>query len=279
MIRKPAVAGIFYENQAKMLKKTIEDCFMHELGPGNIPQMGNTRKLKGAIVPHAGYIYSGPIAAHSYYSIVEDGFPETFVILCPNHTGLGTGVSISSDEQWNTPLGNIDVDTEFAEYLFKNSDIMDLDNLAHLREHSCEVQLPFLQYFSEDFKIVPITMGFQDVNTVNDIANAINDAKNSLNRDIIVLASTDFTHYKTHEIASKQDHYLLDSISKFDIDGVYSKIQEHDITICGYGPVASALLFAKNNNANTAELLKYATSGDTSKDYSSVVGYASEILY
>lgn len=279
MIRKPAVAGIFYENQAKMLKKTIEDCFMHELGPGNIPQMGNTRKLKGAIVPHAGYIYSGPIAAHSYYSIVEDGFPETFVILCPNHTGLGTGVSISSDEQWNTPLGNIDVDTEFAEYLFKNSDIMDLDNLAHLREHSCEVQLPFLQYFSEDFKIVPITMGFQDVNTVNDIANAINDAKNSLNRDIIVLASTDFTHYKTHEIASKQDHYLLDSISKFDIDGVYSKIQEHDITICGYGPVASALLFAKNNNANTAELLKYATSGDTSKDYSRVVGYASEILY
>lgn len=279
MIRKPAVAGIFYEDQVDTLKESIENCFMHELGPGNIPLMGNTRKIKGAIVPHAGYIYSGSIAAHSYYKIVEDGFPETFVILSPNHTGLGSGVSISSDEQWNTPLGNIDVDTEFAEYLFKNSDIMDLDNIAHMREHSCEVQLPFLQYFSEDFTIVPITMGFQDMKTAKDVAKTITNAKNSLNRDILVLASTDFTHYQSHEIASKQDHYLIDSISHFDIDGLYSKIQEHNITICGYGPVVSTLDFAKNNNANTAELLKYATSGDTSKDYTSVVGYTSEIFY
>ena len=279
MIRKPAVAGIFYENQFKLLKKSIEDCFIHELGPGEMPLMGSTRKIKSAIVPHAGYIYSGPIAAHSYYKIVEDGFPETFIILCPNHTGLGTGVSISSDNQWSTPLGNVNVDTEFAEYLFENSDIMDLDNLAHIREHSCEVQLPFLQYFSEDFKIVPIVMGFQDRITAKDVSNAINDAKNMLNRDILVLASTDFTHYQTHEIASKQDSYLIESISNFDIEGLYSKIEEHNITICGYGPVASALLFAKMNNSNTVEFLKYATSGDTSKDYSAVVGYASEIFY
>lgn len=279
MIRKPAVAGIFYENQPKLLKKSIEDCFMHELGPGNLPSMGSTRKIKGAIVPHAGYIYSGPIAAHSYYKIVEDGFPETFVILCPNHTGLGTGVSISSDEQWNTPLGNIDVDVEFAECLFKSSEIMDLDDLAHLREHGCEVQLPFLQYFSEDFKIVPITMGFQDMDTAKDVAYAINNAKNSLGRDILVLASTDFTHYKTQEIASKQDHYLIDLISQFDVSELYSKIQEHNITICGYGPVVSTLVFAKNNNVYNAKFLKYATSGDISKDYSAVVGYTSEIFY
>lgn len=279
MIRRPAVAGIFYENQNIMLKKSIEDCFMHELGPGNIPIMGNARKIKGAIVPHAGYIYSGPIAAHSYYKIVEDGFPETFIILCPNHTGLGTGISISSDEQWSTPLGNVNVDTEFAEYLFKNSDIMDLDNLAHLREHSCEVQLPFLQYFSKDFQIVPISMGFQDMSVAKYIAEAIYDAKNVLNKDIIILASTDFTHYKKHEIASKQDHYLIDSISNFDITGLYSKIQKHNISICGYGPVAAMLYFAKKNNVTTAEFLKYATSGDSSKDYSSVVGYTSEIFY
>lgn len=279
MIRKPAVAGIFYENQPKLLKKSIEDCFMHELGPGNLPSMGSTRKIKGAIVPHAGYIYSGPIAAHSYYKIVEDGFPETFVILCPNHTGLGTGVSISSDEQWNTPLGNIDVDVEFAECLFKSSEIMDLDDLAHLREHGCEVQLPFLQYFSEDFKIVPITMGFQDMDTAKDVAYAINNAKNSLGRDILVLASTDFTHYQTQEIASKQDHYLIDLISQFDVSELYSKIQEHNITICGYGPVVSTLVFAKNNNVYNAKFLKYATSGDISKDYSAVVGYTSEIFY
>ncbi len=279
MIRKPAVAGIFYENKPDMLKKCIEHCFMHDLGPGNIPIMGHIREIKGAIVPHAGYMYSGPIAAHSYYKIVEDGFPETFVILCPNHTGLGSGVSISSDKQWKTPLGNVNVDTEFTNYLFENSNIMDLDNLAHLKEHSCEVQLPFLQYFNEDFKVVPISMGLQDINTAKDVAEAINNAKNELDKDIIVLASTDFTHYQSQDIASKQDYSLLDSISNFDVSGMYSKIQEHNITICGYGPVAATLIFAKSNNANNSQFLKYATSGDITKDYAAVVGYASEILF
>ena len=173
MIRKPAVAGLFYELDPDSLRKQIEWCFKHRLGPGNMPVMGSKRDIKGVIAPHAGYIYSGPVAAHTYHEIAEDGFPETFIILCPNHTGMGSGVSAMKEGSWETPLGLADIDAEFADLMIKNARIIDSNADAHIKEHSAEVQLPFLQYLNPDFKFVPVTMWMQDIETATEVGNSI----------------------------------------------------------------------------------------------------------
>jgi AmmeMemoRadiSam system protein B len=278
MIRRPAVAGTFYESHPESLKKRIEWCFKHELGPGKLPKFGDKREIKGVVAPHAGFIYSGPVAAHSYYEIVKDGFPETFVILCPNHTGMGSGVAVATEEKWNTPLGDVEIDYEFASQLWKKSGIIDSDSSSHSQEHSCEVHLPFLQYFSNNFQIVPVSMGMQDLETSNEIANAINKVALKLNRDLVVIASTDFTHYQPQDIASQNDNYVLESIRLLDEQQMMQRVFDLNVTMCGYGPVATNILFSKMRGSLKGEILKYATSGDITGDHSSVVGYASAIF-
>ncbi|MBR4396969.1 MAG: AmmeMemoRadiSam system protein B, partial [Methanobrevibacter sp.] len=171
MIRKPAVAGAFYPANPETLVKTIENCFLGDFGVGKIPEIG---KFEGAdypinvMVPHAGYQYSGAVASHSYCKLVQNGFPEVFIILSPNHTGYGSEISVFNEGQWDTPLGSVDVDAGFADAIISKSDIATADFSAHIHEHSIEVQLPFLQYFSSDFKIVPITIGYQNFSTSSD---------------------------------------------------------------------------------------------------------------
>ncbi len=279
MKRKPSVAGTFYEGDAEALRNRIEWCFHHELGPGEIPTLGDKRGLKGAIAPHAGYVYSGPIAAHTYYKIAGDGFPETFLILCPNHTGMGSGVSIMKKGEWLTPLGSVKIDEEFAEALLDRSNILDIDNSAHLMEHSCEVHLPFLQYFRSEFKIVPICMWMQDIETAREIGEAIADATTDSGTDALVIASTDFTHYESSEVAQKNDHKVLEAILSLNEARMYEIIYELNVSMCGYGPVATSIVAGKKQGAEESELLKYATSGDLTGDYSSVVGYASIIFW
>lgn len=278
MIRKPAVAGLFYESNPASLEKQIEWCFQHSLGPGKLPKLGNQRRIKGAVAPHAGYVYSGPVAAHSYYKIIEDGFPETFIILCPNHTGMGSGVSISHQGEWITPLGNVQIDEEFARELIVNSSIIDTDSTAHSQEHSCEVHIPFLQYFKQDFKIIPISMWMQDLETAQEIANSIIKTINALKRDVVVIASTDFTHYQPGPIASANDSQVLDAISKMDEKLMYERVSDLGVTMCGYGPVATTMMVSKAMGVKKGEILKYATSGDITGDNSSVVGYGSVIF-
>lgn len=278
MIRKPAVAGIFYESDPESLKKRIEWCFKHSLGPGKIPEEGNKREIKGVIAPHAGFIYSGPIAAHSYSEIVEDGFPQTFIILCPNHTGIGSGVSVAKEGSWNTPLGDVEIDEEFASELLGESSIIDSDYTAHSQEHSCEVHIPFLQYFKKEFKIVPISMWMQDIETSQEIAIAIKKAALKLKRDIVVIASTDFTHYQAQEVAFRNDHIVLQSIEEMNEMQMLETVSKLNVTMCGYGPVATTILVSKMLNASEGKILKYATSGDITGDYSSVVGYASAVF-
>lgn len=294
MIRKPAVAGIFYDNNPENLKRNIEGCFNHKLGPGKIPELGaprgfekfinenqsNSRNINihGSVVPHAGYIYSGPIAAHAYYKIVENGYPETFIILCPNHTGLGTGISIFNEGKWNTPLGNVEVDDEFANNMILNSNFIDSDISAHTKEHSCEVHLPFLQYFSNDFKIVPVVMWMQDMETSSDIAKAIVKTAKKLKRSISIIASTDLTHYEPKSVAEKKDKFVLDAISDMDEFALLNAIETHRITMCGYGPTISTIKASRDLGAKKGEILKYVTSGDISGDLSSVVGYCSAIF-
>ncbi len=279
MIRRPAVAGIFYELNPDSLKNQIKWCFEHELGPGKIPVMGDKREIKGVMAPHAGYSYSGPIAAHSYSKIVEDGFPDTFVILCPNHTGLGSSISTMLEGEWQTPLGNVEIDSQFAGKLVEDALIIDPDASSHIQEHSCEVHLPFLQYFNEDFKIVPISMWMQDLETSTEIGKSIKETAESMGRDVVVLASSDMTHYKPQNIASQNDQQVLDAISHLDEKLMFKRVMDLNVTMCGYGPVAATIVASKEFGAQNAEILKYATSGDLTGDMSAVVGYASAVFW
>lgn len=277
MIRKPAVAGLFYELNPDSLRKQIEWCFNNQLGPGSIPEIGNKREIKGVIAPHAGYVYSGPVAAHTYYELAQDGFPETFVILCPNHTGMGSGLSTMTGT-WETPLGQVDIDDELANHMMANVGILDSDPAAHLKEHSAEVQLPFLQYFNQDFKFVPVTMWMQDIQTATEIGTAIHEAVQELDRDVVVIASTDLTHYQPQDIAYNQDMRVLEAIKKMDEKLMMSNVIEMNVSMCGYGPVAGTIVASKKMGATTCEIKKYATSGDATGDRSSVVAYASAVF-
>ena len=285
MIRKPAVSGFFYDNDPEILKKTIESCFTHELGPGKIPSLAKSnenlskdKKIYGVIAPHAGYTYSGPVATHAYYQLVENGFPETFIILCPNHTGIGTGISIFHEGSWETPLGNIKIDEKFSKELIKTTGIVYPDFSAHLKEHSLEVHLPFLQYFSNDFQIVPIAMWMQDMKSSQELAEGIVKVAKSLKTSISIIASTDLTHYAPYEVASMQDDLLLDKISKMDEEELLESIENYNISMCGYGPTIAAIKATRELGASKCDILKYATSGNISGDLSSVVGYCSGIF-
>jgi len=283
MTRKPAVAGTFYEGDPDSLRKQIEWCFKHQLGPGRTPEnIGKTREIRSIIAPHAGYMFSGPVAAHAYLKLAEDGISNTFVIICPNHTGMGSGVSTVTEGSWETPLGLVDIDGEFSQKLLEKAPIMDSEPLAHLQEHSCEVQVPFLQYLGEKtdkkFKIVPICIWMQDLETATEIGEAIALTSQELGRDVVVVASTDFTHYKPQEVAASTDHQVLEAIEQLDEKAMMSLVQDLNITMCGFGTVTSALIFSKAMGAHEAEILKYATSGDITQDYSAVVGYASAVI-
>ncbi len=281
MLRKPAVAGMFYPDDSEELVKTIEDCFLHSFGPGKIPGIesfeGNDYPVN-VMVPHAGFQYSGTIAAHSYCELAKNGFPEVFIIIGPNHTGLGSEVSVFNKGEWITPLGNIQVDEEFADTLISFSDFASADFAAHMREHSIEVQLPFLQYFSNDFKIVPVVLGSQTISAANDLAAAILKAGEKLDKSYCVIASSDLSHFNIQERANKVDGFVLEDIENMDEFKLLEEIIQYNITMCGYGPVMTTMILSKMCGKNTSEILAYKTSGDISGDLSSVVGYASGIF-
>ena len=281
MFRKPAVAGSFYPGNSEEIKKAIENSFLGSLGVGKIPELNTfegTDYPINIMVPHAGYQYSGPIASHGYCQIVQEGFPEVFIILSPNHTGYGTEISIFKEGQWSTPLGDIDVDSEFAESILEFSDIASEDYSAHIHEHSIEVQLPFLQYFSDDFKIVPITMGSQTFTASSDLAKAIFEAGKKLNKSYCVIASTDLSHFNNQEKANKVDGFVLEDIEEMNEFKLFEEVVQYNITMCGYGPVMTAISLSKMRNLSSCEILAYGTSGDVTGDKSSVVGYASGVF-
>jgi hypothetical protein len=216
-------------------------------------------------------MYSGRVAAHVFAKLPR---ADTFVIIGPNHSGVGSAVAVSK-ERWSTPLGEIESDTNFIDKLPKK--IIDVDEIAHRHEHSVEVQLPFLQYLFGSFKIVSICMGLQDEDTAKDVAIELTGAMDAIDEKVIILASSDFTHYQPDEIARKNDHYVIEPILDLDVSGFYMRKNERNATVCGYGPIA-AMIQAVKKDAEKAELVKYATSGDVTGDKSSVVGYAGIIV-
>ena len=281
MLRQPAVAGAFYPEDPETLKRLIESCFLDDSGVGYIPELNSFKGREypiNVMVPHAGYQYSGAIASKGYCEIVKNGFPEVFIILSPNHTGYGSEISVFNEGEWITPLGSVEVDEEFAEGIIEFSDIASADFTAHIREHSIEVQLPFLQYFSADFKIVPITIGNQNFVTSNDLANAIYEAGKRLDKSYCVIASTDLSHFNTQERANKVDGFVLEDIGEMNEFKLFEEVVQYNITMCGYGPVMTTISLSKRCGKTDAEILAYGTSGDVTGDFTSVVGYASGVF-
>ena len=265
MVRDPAVAGQFYPGSERGIKQKIEDCFMNEIGPGEIPKKeGEGRNLKGLVVPHAGYDYSGPVAAHAYKKLFEDGFPETFIICGPNHRGFGGDIALC-DQDFKTPMGVVETDKELVNEIA--DDEISVINNAHMGEHSIEVQLPFLQYFSDDFNIVPISFTKQNYRTSKKIGKRIRDKIGG--KDVAIIASTDFSHYVLKETAEKKDKMAIDEIIENDPKGLYEVVQKENISMCGYGPVMTMMI---GSGGTEGELLKYATSGDV-MPIKEVVGY------
>jgi AmmeMemoRadiSam system protein B len=278
-IRKPAVADAFYAGTKSELTEQIAGCFTHPFGPGRIPKAveQGPRKILGIVSPHAGYAYSGPVAANVYDRIATDGLPDVFVILGPNHTGHGSGVSIMTEGSWETPLGVTHIQSALAKQIQKASDIIDIDEEAHAFEHSIEVQLPFIQYlFKDSAKFIPICMMMQDLRTSRDVATTIMEQLQG--QDFLIVASSDFTHYEPHDVAMKKDEMAIDAITRLDDAKLNELCESNKVTACGYGPITTLIATAKLLGGVRAELLAHKTSGDITGDKSSVVGYASLVF-
>lgn len=270
MVRKAVVAGQFYPGTEEELRHKIEDCFKHPLGPGSLPEKkGNSRAIKAVVAPHAGYTYSGPVAAHVYDAIVQDGVPDVFVVIGPNHNSFGAAIA-SEVEDFETPLGAVKVDSELVKKL--QNDLVRIDRDAHAGEHSLEVQMPFIRYISDEVQVVPLCMTKQDYDTSVELGNLLRSTLRD--RDAVIIASTDFSHYVLKEVAEKRDMLAIEKIIENDPRGFFSTVMKEHISMCGYGPVLAAMI---GSGYSSAELLKYATSGDV-MPMRDVVGYAAMVL-
>jgi AmmeMemoRadiSam system protein B len=266
MIRKPAVAGQFYPASPSELKTMIKNMVKEDVAKEDVI---------GLVSPHAGYIYSGGVAGAT---ISRARLKDTVIIMGPNHTGMGKPLSIMTEGSWFTPLGEVEIDSELAEKLLADSAYLETDESAHLFEHSIEVQLPFLQYFKPDFKLVPIIFGLSDGAIYPQVGQEIARAVKALGREVVIIASSDMSHYEPQESAQKKDTQAIGAILKMDEAELLKRVAEFNITMCGYAPAVSLISAAKELGASGAELVKYQTSGDVSGDFSSVVGYAGIII-
>ncbi len=273
--RLPAVAGSFYPDNEGELRTQIHQCFLHQLGPRTIPSIPTERNesLVGLVVPHAGYMYSGPVAAHSYFQLATAGTRRSVVIMGPNHSGYGSGVSANTSGEWSTPLGEVPVDSQLGEKIVENSGLIDVEDQAHRSEHSIEVQLPFLQFiYPRQFRFVPLCMMLQDLETSKEVGEAV--AKAVQDSGTMLLASSDWTHYEPQEKAVAKDREALKAVVSMDPARFQRSIEENMVSACGYGPVTALIQAARILGAKNAKLLSYQTSGDVTGDKTAVVGYA-----
>jgi AmmeMemoRadiSam system protein B len=268
-IRKPSVAGQFYPSSCQGIKNQIESF---------IDKRAERTDVIACMLPHAGYMYSGSVASQTVSRI---NIKDTIILLGPNHTGMGPPFSIMTQGVWQTPLGEIKIDSDLADALVKNSKHLESDSLAHAFEHSLEVELPIFQYFKSDFKIVPITILSDDLEilkqTGQEIAGVIKESK--IKDSCLIVASSDMTHYEPQAEAAAKDKQAIDAILALNEDKLMEKIMRFGISMCGYAAVIVMLKTAKTLGAKSASLIKYQTSGDVTGDLDSVVGYAGITIY
>jgi MEMO1 family protein len=271
--RPPAVAGQFYAGSGAELAHQLERCFLDPRGPGELPvrHRSHERPLRAAVVPHAGYEFSGPIAAHAYARIAAERAPESVLILGVDHHGLGAGPSLS-DRAWATPLGPTAVDHELVAAL--DHPPIRIDEAAQAEEHSIEVQLPFLEYVVPRPKFVALQVRFGPFDQLQKVAEIVRSAVKD--RDALLLASTDFSHYVPARTAERLDRLAIDAILARDARLLYETVVGNDISMCGIAPT-TVLLAALSEENLTARLLRWGHSGEA-QPMRDVVGYASLAL-
>lgn len=270
--RKPAVAGAFYPYSKQAVLDQLKALYDYW---GVDLEKAKRKDCLGVVVPHAGYQYSGYVAAKVYSTIPK---ADTFIIFGPNHYGTGANVGVFDEGVWETPLGEVEVDADLAGDILENSRFAESDNWAHEREHSIEVQVPFLQTAVDGFKIVPITIkhyapdkDFLDV--CEDLGAAVAKAVKGSKKKIVLIASTDFTHYEPQSVAEKKDSLAMDEIINLDEKGLFDVVSKNNISMCGYAGVAIVIVACKKLGAKKVEKVAYMTSGDVIGDKSAVVGY------
>jgi AmmeMemoRadiSam system protein B/AmmeMemoRadiSam system protein A len=266
MNREAAVSGMFYPGSPSELREMIADM---------VDEDAIKEDVTGIVMPHAGYIYSGLVAGAT---ISRVNVKDTCIILGPNHTGMGRPFSIMTDGTWKTPLGNVQIDSELAKRILANSKYLSEDYLAHISEHSIEVQLPFLQYFNQDVQIVPIILSHATGTVYREIGRAIAKAIEDSGKEVLIIASSDMTHYEEHQAVIQKDNMAIEAILDLNEDELLERIRMNNISMCGFGPAVSLISAAKELGAGKTELVMHRTSGDTTGDYASVVGYAGIII-
>ncbi len=269
-VRPPAVAGTFYEGSPERLRRQVEACFA-----ANPPAPARKERLIGAVVPHAGLMYSGHVAA-AIYALAD--LPKRLIILCPNHTGAGHFAAINREGAWRTPLGDVAIETSLADALMARTQLLANDTRAHAREHSLEVQLPFLQQTLGDFTFVPICLGAHRYDYAEEIGRAIAEVVREEKEPIAILASSDLNHYEDQRETLRKDQLAIDQVLARNPRELWRVVGEYDVSMCGFIPTTAMLVAANALGAREAKLIKHATSGDVNGDYSHVVGYASVLV-
>jgi AmmeMemoRadiSam system protein B len=284
-VRTPAVAGRFYPGRAEELLREVREF----TSTAKIPIETGQIAAIGCVAPHAGYIYSGGVAG-AVYSRLK--IPERCVILCPNHTGKGHPLAIMASTTWQTPLGEVAADADMGARLLRRFPALQEDSAAHRTEHAIEVQLPFLQTQQPELNIVPIAIGTGDFNVLRGLGEALadviadhheedrheKDQKEQRPEKTLIIASSDMNHYESDAITRVKDRKAIERVQALDARGLWEVVMNEDISMCGFGPTVVMLTAAKLLGATSATLVKYATSGDVSGDYNSVVGYAGIIV-
>jgi AmmeMemoRadiSam system protein B len=239
---------------------------------GMVDPQADKEKAISVISPHAGYVYSGKVAGSVFSSVT---LPEDFVILGPNHQDVSTGMSIMREGVWETPLGDVPINTKLADLIMKQSSILEESEKSHSQEHSLEVQVPFIQHLKERFSIVPISIAYTATyDDLVDLGKAIAGAIREFGQDVLIVASTDMSHYVSQEVAKEKDFLAIDKILELDARGLYDVVKSENISMCGFQPTCASIIASNELKAKKAELIKYQTSGDVSGDFFQVVGYA-----
>ncbi|MFZ0200713.1 MAG: AmmeMemoRadiSam system protein B [Candidatus Sulfotelmatobacter sp.] len=268
LVRHPAVAGRFYPRDPTVLREEVDSYLFQTL-----PQ--RTIRALGCIAPHAGYVYSGHVAG-AVFAALE--IPKVCIVMCPNHTGMGSAFAIISEGAWETPLGDVPIDTDFAAALRRECPLLQDDSVAHRAEHAVEVELPFLQVRQPKLKIVPIALGTRQFDRLEELGLALAHVIAAQHNPILIVASSDMNHYESDAVTRVKDQIAIEPILRVDARGLYDAVTERDISMCGFGPVVAMLTATRRLGATTAELVKYATSGDISGDRDTVVGYAGIVV-
>ena len=264
--RSPAVAGRFYPESDESLRLAIQELCS--------PQPSEKKKVIAAVSPHAGYMYSGGVAGET---IGQIEIPQTVVLLGPNHTGKGRAVGLST-ATWEMPMGAVPVDRNFAQDLLTETSYIEEDEVAHRYEHSLEVQLPFLQIQQPNLSIVPIAISHISYQVLDEIALALATVIKRSGKEVLILASSDMTHYEPRTAAKKKDHYVLKKLTDMDPHILYRSVTGHQISMCGIMPVTAALIAALELGASKTEVIKYTDSGEITGDTDQVVGYAGVLI-